>query len=306
MNLLLIFYRFWVRFRARFSLAEDSPRKHLFRRIGGTIFLITLGIAIIYLLIAIITGVDIIQPRSASAILRSTHPSSTYLWTDEAVHTFKVSGVQIREDWSIAVATDVKNNRYQLQFFNALPLEDGHPENNIYIFESDGKVSLRTTLLRQQAGDPWLMNTNPCQKQPAVNAELAALPSGDLLATMHPKIISKSSNYGGNSTWTISFQPNPEIIKNLFLWGFLSHTTSLSERKWVIDASELKQIKQGVYTTKTAQIWVSKSKPRSIRAIEIKFALPGGRSWHLLASVKPTPGVTPLKSLSLPKTFCQR
>jgi len=279
----------------------------MLRRLWTFVFLGMLGVAVIYFLIAAISGIGVFQPRSASGILRSAKDPSTYLWTSEAVHNFTVSGESIREDWSISATIDIKRNRYLVQVFNALPLENNQPNNNVYTFESDGNISLRNTLIRQQAGKPWLKNSDPCRKQPALAARLAAMPQGDLLAAANPHIVSSGANYLGSSAWVISFSPTPEIIRSLAMLPFLGKTTTDTERQWLIDKSEMTAIDSHHYKTILAQAWISKNNPRTLEAIDVQITLPGGRSWHFLASLRMTPGLSqPLKSLSLPRTLCAR
>lgn len=306
MNLILSLYRAWRRTRGRLALDENHPRIQMFKRLWTFIFLGMFGIATIYILVMTISGAGIFQPRSPGGILRSAKSPGAYLWTAEAVHTFAVSGAVVREDWSISSAVDTKHNRYLVQVFNALPSE-GEPGNNVYIFESDGNISIRNTLTRQQAGKPWLKNSDPCRKQPSLAATYAAMPSGKLLADANPHIVTTGGSYLGSSAWIISFEPTPEIIRSLAVLPFLDKTTTNDERRWLIDASELAAIDHHKYKTTVARAWVSKRNPRTLEAIEIQIKLSGGRSWHFLASLRITPGLTdPLENLRLPRTLCPK
>jgi hypothetical protein len=288
---------FVVRWR-RGSILGTGPRAQLIRGFVTLAGLVTLGIGGIYLLVQVVLGTGLFVPHSATGILKAAKGSGDYVWTSEAVHEFNAAGRQVREDSRRTIIVDVVHNRYQLLVQHVLP--------DTTQYQSDGKVTIRNTITRQKNGQPWQLVNNYCGKQPSPPATLLALPSGDLLAAAHPKILSSNSSILGQKAWLMSFEPTPAIIQQLLLIPFLEQATEANEMRWVISPSEAAQIAGGHYQALVGKVWVRKHRPFAVAQVQIELKLANGRSWKLLAALRPTPGATahPLASMHLPPPPC--
>lgn len=281
--------------RGRFQLGE-GPRAVMLRRIGWYVFLFMVAAGLVLTAVNYFSSTGLFVPRDAAGILRGADGRDDYQWTSQAVHTFKIGDSEVRQDSVRVVVVSRDQNRFSIDVSGALP--------DVYRFQSDGTVTLRNTLTRQRNGQPWQLVNNVCEGVKAVPAELATMPSGEVLAEAKPRLIESDERFQGEKVWVMEFTPTPAILKQMLLMPLLTRTTTEGEQRWALSNSEEKLIDQGDYKVEEATVVVSKTNPRAVAAIDVRFTLANGRSWHLLSALRPDAGGSGLDDLNLGKPNC--
>lgn len=260
--------------------SSTRARKLIISLVFKAIMLFMGIIAIGYGAYSVISGSSIFIPKNAEAVLDSSETPKLYSWNAQIIREVRLPGQAESappiEQQSVRGATlNTERNKFQAEVIGALPSR--------VIYNSDGNYTLR--LFR--GGVNWEIITDACNDAPAISTDTIAMPSPDQLKEANPEIISDESTFFGERAWSLSFEPNAEIIQQLFWTQFFEEAIPdgiLSE--WVMSKEEKEEIAAGEFEVENADVLVQYKKPREVKQIDVEFTTSNSR-YRVLAQVVP-------------------
>jgi hypothetical protein len=255
--------------------------------------------ALLYWLVSSLFGGGILVPTSAGGVLGSATTPLYYSWSSESVREATLAGNSVREDAYRSAVVDLKLNKSQDLAIGVFPQK--------FIWLSDGITTASYTNTDQQNGVGWQLVNNVCAHQAAVPASDLAIPTPADIEAAHPKLISSQGTVFGQQAWVLSFTPTPTILRKAFWIAFFDAVTSTtpSARDWVLSTSELAAIDSAHIKLVYAYAYVTRSQPRYLRQIEMKFYTDVNKTsgYRFLIKLYPNQG-EPLTSTSFGTPNC--
>jgi hypothetical protein len=168
-----------------------------------TIILIVGGFTGLAILISVMSKATIIEPKTAQAVLERVEPIESVSYSVETVRIKTIDGVEVRQDSLIGVASDLKNNKFQVQ-------ANGLVDGRLRIL-GDGEIAVS-----QRGGNvPGRLAAYPSQQARTPLYAQDILPKAGQLLT-------NTLTVRGERGWLVTWQPNQEDILRLLQTELLS------------------------------------------------------------------------------------